>query len=158
MRRLIEQWLTAEARLRIATWAAAMLLLMALCGLGVIRPGYQALEQQRISLAASEQAIKEQQRQKRALDRQLNAAQRNLPALVSVNFSAMTTGKLPGITLEKWQPEGEFAELVLCSQWLAVPALFHALSRTDARLKSFSLTSGSGVLSVTLRLEADHEK
>lgn len=158
MRRFVEQWLTADARLRIATWAAAMLLFIMLGGLWVIQPGYQALERQRVSLAASLQAIKVQQQQKRALDTQLNAAQRNLPALTSESFSAMATGKLPGVTLMKWQPEGESDELELRSQWLPIPGLFNALSRTDARLKRFSVAADEEGLIVTLRLEAVHEK
>ncbi|WP_313667022.1 hypothetical protein [Atlantibacter sp.] len=158
MRRSLEQWLTADARLRVASWSAAMLLLILLGGLWVIQPGYQALEQQRISLAASLQAIKAQQQQKRALGTQLHAAQRNLPALASERFSAMAMGKLPGVTLMKWQPEGEVAELELRSQWLPVPELFDALSRTDARLKRFSVAAGEGALTVTLWLEVAHEK
>lgn len=158
MRRFVEQWLTADARLRIATWAAAMLLFIMLGGLWVIQPGYQALERQRVSLAASLQAIKVQQQQKRALDTQLNAVQRNLPALTSESFSAMATGKLPGVTLMKWQPEGESDELELRSQWLPIPGLFNALSRTDARLKRFSVAADEEGLIVTLRLEAVHEK
>ncbi|WP_313083138.1 hypothetical protein [Atlantibacter sp.] len=158
MRRFFEQWLTAHARLRIASWVAAMLLFSMLGGLWVIQPGYHALEQRRVSLAASVQAIKEQQQQKRALDTQLKAAQRNLPALASESFSAMATGKRPGVMLMKWQPEGESAELELRSQWASVPGLFNALSRTDARLKRFSVAAGEGALSVTLWLEATHEK
>lgn len=158
MRRSLEQWLTANARLRVALWSAAMLVFIMLGGMWIIQPGYQALEQQRVSLAASLQAIKEQQQQKRALVTQLNAAQRNLPALASERFSAMTMGNLPGVTLMKWQPEGEFAELVLRSQWLPIPGLFNALSRTDARLKHFSVVAGEGALTVTLWLEASHEK
>lgn len=159
MRRLFEQWLTADARLRVATWAASMMLLMALGWLWVIHPGYQALEQQRLSRAAGVRAIKEEQQISRVLGAQLNATQRNLPALTSESFSAMATGKLPGVTLMKWQPEGESAELELRSQWLPVPGLFNALSRTDARLKRFSVAAGEGgALTVTLLLEAAHEK
>lgn len=158
MRRFFEQWLTGDAWRRIALWAATMLLFIMLGGLGVIQPGYQALEQQRISLAASLQAVKAQLQQKRALDTQLNAAQRNLPALTPGRFSAMATGKLPGVTLLKWQPEGESAELELRSQWVSLPGLFNALARTDARLKRFSVAAGEGALSVTLWLEVTHEK
>ena len=158
MRRSLEQWLTVDARLRVASWSAVMLVFSILGGLWIIQPGYQALEQQRASLAASLQAIKEQQQQKRALVTQLNAAQRNLPTLASESFSAMATGKLPGVMLMKWQPEGEFAELELRSQWLTVPDVFNALSRTDARLKRFCVAAGEGALTVSLWLEVSHEK
>lgn len=154
MRRRIEQWLTADPRLRILSWAIVMLLCAASGWIVVIHPGNQMLDQQRISYAARVQEFKQEQRKGRELETQITTAQRNLPLLEIDTFSAVVISKLPGVALVKWQPEGAQAELVLRSQWQYIPALFNALARTDIQLQGFSLVPDDGALMLTIRLEA----
>lgn len=158
MHRRLEQWLTAPVRLRIVTLGGVMLLTGALIWGLIIQPGNQQLSQWRTKQASFTQSVRAEQRKIRSLEQAFATVEHNLPSLNHEVFSAIAIGDRPGVALVKWQPEGQYAELVLRSQWATTPALFGALSRTDARLTGFSLKPDDGALMFVLRLEPVNEK
>lgn len=158
MWRLPEQWLTGNSRIRFATWAIAMLIIMLASAAVMIRPALQALANARTERIAFTRTLIAEQRKCRALDAQLIEKQQTLPEWQARAFSAMDISALPGMSLAKWQPEATQSELALHTQWRHIPALFEALSHTDVAMSAFSIQPEAGALRLTLRLEAGHEK
>lgn len=138
MHRLAERWCDLSPAVRLSAW---LLMLAVLLSVSAITGRGPTVEPTPVQLQAQ---------WRKMLPLRVVSVVTTLPS--AKPFSALDYDR-PGRRLASWQPAGKGGQLILDTDWPAIPSLFSQLAEQGLAVREFSIQPAQQHLTLTLQIE-----